>query len=1094
MKLRDTLKDFLQKPYESIDSFLENVIFPVFGEDNFVSAGNSNVLRRYPDLQAIANDNGILSLIQVGSILIDGQELNIFDIKVNSHRQLSRSRVAIQSLVRKLISTHSSAFMIFHYDTMEGRWDWRFTFCQKGASNSDSTDAKRYTFLLGPSQSCRTAADNFMKIHDKIEREGELEIDDIVRAFDVEALSKEFFDKYVYFYKEYFVKYMCDEANSMRQDFITTDFNHTGLTPEQIKDKEEKPIRDYLKKLLGRLVFLQFLQKKGWMGVPVDKEWGDGNYDFLRQLFLHAPPEQKDNFLDGVLEPLFTALDTKRTDDIYDTQVPGIGKVKIPYLNGGLFERDSADEPDTKFPAEYFGELLEFFYEYNFTIDENDPNDAEVGVDPEMLGKIFESQLEDNKDKGAFYTPKEIVQYMCKESLIAYLISEAQQGDNQSDDAIEEKVRALVDNPEAAIDKINSYDITLLQVLNDALVDVKICDPAIGSGAFPMGLLNLLFKCRLTLNEALEIDTHPAELKKDIIQNNIYGVDIEKGAIDIARLRFWLSIVVDLDAPEALPNFDYKFMQGNSLLEQYHSVDLSAIAKEKKTIHGEMQISMFEDDLDCLRREMRSKVSEYFYVTDHQKKYQLREEIFENVKQQIAAQHINVTFPDDYDISANTDFFLWHTWFADVFNRPSKQGFDIVIGNPPYIKELGNESIFAPVNNSTFGQKYHAGKMDYWYYFMHQAIENVCDDGVISFITSRYWINSTGAKKVIKHISEETSFINIVDIGKLKVFDNVLGYHMVSILIKNINSNQCRYYAIKDDVRNLSKGVFTTERVIKRENLFKKNEIVLENRIEVHTTQVLNDVCNVSQGIVEASDKISSKMYKKKPLPNHYIGEGIFVLSIEEYESLNLSAEEKGIIELFEDNGCLSRYSIDYQKTRRLIYADSFNREKIARDNHFVNIKNHLDNVSEYITSSYKPYGLHRARKYEDFTQPKLIGPSMFINPCYSYDNRNLFVGMSYNIITPKAGTNLFFILGVLNSQYCRDWLYSHAKHRGAGVDVGVDKLRTVPIPIATPAQQQPIIELVDTIIAKKQANPKVNTAEEEQQIDQQVYKLYGLT
>lgn len=1100
MKLRDTLKEYLQKPYESIESFLNNVIFPVFGEEKYETAGNDNVLRRHPELQARADESGILSLIHVGNILVDGQELDIFDITVNSHRQLSRSRVAIQSLVRGLIGTYSSAFMIFHYKTMEGRWDWRFTFCQKGASNSDSSDAKRYTFLLGPSQSCRTAADNFMKIHDKIEREGELEMDDIVRAFDVEALSKEFFDKYVYFYQNYFVKYMCDEANGMRQDFIVADFDHTGLSSEQIKDKEEKPIRDYLKKLLGRLVFLQFLQKKGWMGVPADKEWGAGDYDFLRQLFLHATPEQQDNFLDGVLEPLFTALDTKRPDDLYDTQVPGIGEVKIPYLNGGLFEPDSADKLSAKFPAKHFRDLFEFFYEYNFTIDENDPQDAEVGVDPEMLGKIFESQLEDNKDKGAFYTPKEIVHYMCKESLIAYLVNEALQEDQDDKSAVEELVRTLVDNPESAIDKIKQqYRITQLQVLNDALVDVKICDPAIGSGAFPMGLLNLLFKCRLALNEALSIDMHPAELKKEIIQGNIYGVDIEKGAIDIARLRFWLSIVVDLDTPEALPNFDYKFMQGNSLLEQYEGIDLSGLNVDKKKKKKETTQLSLEYDEKLIKENIQTQLKRYFTLQGAEKA-RCKEDINNSVKNyiQCLTEGQGLAHQEQIlsglDVSANDKFFLWHTWFSDVFNRPSKQGFDIVIGNPPYIKELGNEHIFTPINNSTFGQKYHAGKMDYWYYFMHKAIENVSKDGVISFITSRYWINSTGAKKVIKHISDEASFINIVDIGKLKVFNNVVGYHMVSILVKNTNHNQCRYYSITDDVSNLSKSLFTTKRVIKRENLFFKNEIVLEDRIVANTTQTLNDVCNVAQGIVEASDKISSKMYKKNPLPNHHIGEGIFVLSIEEYNFLNPSAEEESIIELFEGDGCLSRYSIDYQKTRRLIYADSCNREKIANDNHFVNIKAHLDNVSEYITSSYKPYGLHRARKYEDFTQPKLIGPSMFINPCYSYDNRNLFVGMSYNIITPKAGTNLFFILGVLNSQYCRDWLYSHAKHRGAGVDVGVDKLRTVPIPIATPAQQQPIIELVDTIIAKKQANPKVNTAEEEQQIDQQVYKLYGLT
>ena len=986
--------------------------------------------------------------------------------------------------MREYVDRFEGAFIVFHYEQPEGR-SWRLSYLEKRQNNAASTNAKRYTYLCGKDYPCRTIAERFYALQSQ-----DLNAINLEKAFSVEALSDEFFTEYTAQYNN-----ICKYIYENRTD--TTRFG------EAFADCEDKFIRDYVKKMMGRITFLHFLQKKGWLGVPKNAEWGQGDVNFMYHLFEYANDEQKEDFLDLVLEPIFfNCLNKPRENDLFDTNVTKIGEVRIPYLNGGLFEKDEIDKPQSTLPKEIFEKLLDFYARFNFTIDENDPLDAEVGIDPEMLGKIFENLLEDNKDKGAFYTPKEIVNYMCKESLIAYLVTEAQQAcevNKQRQENFEAAIRALVEDPEMTVSRIKRYDERQLEVLSRALMEVKICDPAIGSGAFPMGLLNLLFKCRTAVNNALGQNVPPAELKKDIIRNNIYGVDIEKGAIDIARLRFWLSIVVDLDEPEALPNFDYKFMQGNSLLEQFAGVDLSDMFATKATEGKGSGVQLISfDEVSTTQTILHERLRHYFGMRTGEDKHQLREKVNQAVADLICAK-VNeapelVSQIRDIDVSANDQFFLWHTWFAEVFNRPSKQGFDIVIGNPPYIKELGNESIFAPVNNSTFGQKYHAGKMDYWYYFMHQAIENVCDDGVISFITSRYWINSTGAKKVIKHISEETSFINIVDIGKLKVFDNVLGYHMVSILIKNINSNQCRYYAIKDDVRNLSKGVFTTERVIKRENLFKKNEIVLENRIEVHTTQVLNDVCNVSQGIVEASDKISSKMYKKKPLPNHYIGEGIFVLSIEEYESLNLSAEEKGIIELFEDNGCLSRYSIDYQKTRRLIYADSFNHEKIARDNHFVNIKNHLDNVSEYITSSYKPYGLHRARKYEDFTQPKLIGPSMFINPCYSYDNRNLFVGMSYNIITPKAGTNLFFILGVLNSQYCRDWLYSHAKHRGAGVDVGVDKLRTVPIPIATPAQQQPIIELVDTIIAKKQANPKVNTAEEEQQIDQQVYKLYGLT
>ena len=311
--------------------------------------------------------------------------------------------------------------------------------------------------------------------------------------------------------------------------------------------------------------------------------------------------------------------------------------------------------------------------QYNFTIDENDPNDAEVGVDPEMLGRIFENLLEDNKDKGAFYTPKEIVQYMCRESLIAYL-----QTDQRKED--KECIRLFV----------TTHDATLLgdlkEEIDKKLCNVKICDPAIGSGAFPMGLLRELFFCRSAIEP--NIMENAAKIKRHIIQNNIYGVDIERGAVDIARLRFWLSLIVDEKSPEALPNLDFKIMQGNSLLEQYKGADLSTMTDKKVTAEG---ITLFDSMLDVYRKNLRDKLSEYYACPEHDKKVQLRKDISDIVKQELMEQGIHIDF-EGIDLSANSQFFLWHTWFHDVFSRPSKEGFDIVIGNPPYGAKYDNQT------------------------------------------------------------------------------------------------------------------------------------------------------------------------------------------------------------------------------------------------------------------------------------------------------------------------------------------------------------------------------------------------------------------
>lgn len=440
--------------------------------------------------------------------------------------------------------------------------------------------------------------------------------------------------------------------------------------------RNDKYVRDYVKKMMGRIVFLHFLQKKGWMGVPKDKNWGEGDVEFMLHLFEYSSEKQKENFLDEVLEPLFAdGLDTDRTaeDDLFDTHValPEGSKVKVPYLNGGLFERDALDEIATKFPSEYFENLLEFLHQYNFTIDENDPDDAQVGVDPEMLGRIFENLLEDNKDKGAYYTPKEIVRYMCRQSLVAYLVTDI------DDEAKKQQVADFVRNYDAELLGGSMSDFA--QFIDERLKDVKICDPAIGSGAFPMGLLKELFLCR----GAIENFSNAADIKRHIIQKNIYGVDYERGAVDIARLRFWLTLVVDEETPHTLPNLDFKIMQGNSLFEWYEGVDLRGIV-------GEVGDTITFREKTTNPTFIKKWLDQYFETNNHEERIRLRGKISGAVEGLIESN--NPALRDklfDLDIAANNCFFLWHTWFNDVFKRAEGNGgFDIVIGNPPYGAKL----------------------------------------------------------------------------------------------------------------------------------------------------------------------------------------------------------------------------------------------------------------------------------------------------------------------------------------------------------------------------------------------------------------------
>ena len=883
---KESLKEFLSSQYQGWSSFLNNVIFPIFGKNDFENGYEAELLDSLPERRQLAEATGIRSIKQIGVIYVGVEPLQIFDVTVSDRVMMERNRVNIQRLIRAVMDQFSCAFMLFHYED-DTRWDWRFTYCRKNGNKEESTDSKRYTFLLGPGQSCRTATDNFIALYDK---RASLAIKDIEDAFNVEALSKEFFGKYKAQY-EAFVNYMVDPDNGMRKNFIDTDFDHTDMTADKIRDREEKPIRDYVKKLLGRIVFLHFLQKKGWLGVPEGEEWGKGDRDFMLHLFENASNKQKDNFLDDVLEGLFAkGLDLNRSKkgDIYDARVEGFHNCRIPYLNGGLFEQDNLDKKSSHFPAAYFDSLLTMLSQYNFTIDENDPNDAEVGVDPEMLGRIFENLLEDNKDKGAFYTPKEIVQYMCRESLIAYL---------QTDQS--EK------NKECIRQFVTTHDVEQLgdlkEDINQKLIDVKICDPAIGSGAFPMGLLRELFFCRSAIEP--NIVDNAASIKRHIIQNNIYGVDIERGAVDIARLRFWLSLIVEEKTPEALPNLDFKIMQGNSLLEQYKGVDLSTMT-EKKVVAGQ-EIPLFDDRLDVYRKNLRDKLAEYYACPEHDKKAQLRNEIADIVKQELKEQGIRIDF-EDMDLSANSQFFLWHTWFHDVFSRPSKEGFDIVIGNPPYVKEYVNRHAFDGFRETS---SYYMGKMDLWYGFACHGIDLLCQSGHLCFIAQNNWTTSSGAKKMRSKIVSDARILQMLDFNTYMVFENADIQTMIMLFEKSSTPDNYGFdYCIlmegankEDMLALLNKQIRRTIYRIQKFNrtkfsnkpfTFFENDAVFD-KISKNKVYLQDD--EVAQGIVFPQDFLNKKGAKK--LENRFpIGSGIFGLSYDEKNKLNLTDNEKSII------------------------------------------------------------------------------------------------------------------------------------------------------------------------------------------------------
>ena len=610
-----TLQEKLNQPYDT-ENWKEIVQY-VFPNVQLFTA---------PQKFYVPNEK-VESFSQLGNVrLNDGKNLALFELTLKHNVNILRNRVELNNLVSQYIDQEQTHGVLSVFE--QGQDDYRFTFSAKATEFNEEdgdfavrrTDTKRFTYVLGKNESCRTPAERLFSLAEKKE---EADIKAIQDAFSVEKLSKEFFNGYKEHYL-HFVQHITgkrpQKVNNKWEDKVV---HAPSPMLQYIFNGNEKNVRDFVKLMLGRLVFIHFVQKKRWLGVPAEQEgWQNGDPNFLFNGFKEF--EHKDLFYSHFLEPLFNEALNKdnRPGDVF-----AVTGTKVPYLNGGLFEIGEVDVSAVDFPAALFEELLEFFNRFNFTIDESDLSEREVGIDPEMLGHIFENLLEDNKDKGAFYTPKEIVHYMCQESLKEYLKTKLEEEslwpkDEEEANSLEQALEAFIKRKEAGL--VIDFD----KALATALRDVKICDPAIGSGAFPMGLLNEIYHCMFTLYHASPDvvgdvwgmnSWEPATVKKNIIQNSSNGVDIEKGAVAIARLRFWLSLLIEEETPNPLPNLDYKIVVGNSLVSKLGNEIIDIDWSLNASSHG-----LFGNEFELRKIELLKKISreqrEFFNPESNKKK------------------------------------------------------------------------------------------------------------------------------------------------------------------------------------------------------------------------------------------------------------------------------------------------------------------------------------------------------------------------------------------------------------------------------------------------------------------------------------------
>ena len=586
----------------------------------------------------------------------------------------------------------------------------------------------------------RTAIQQIANIYQKKQQTRSIHMA-LESAFDVEAVTKRFFTEY---------KRVFDAALDKGSGF--------GFSQEEKDDK-----RLFVQTLFNRLMFVYFLSRKGWLTFNGDKDYLNALWNDYRS------QEEESSFYNSRLDLLFFAgLNNPQSQDLnYNNEIVRSLIGVVPFLNGGLFEKSDLDKRDGIIvPDDAIKPILtELFDKFNFTVMESTPFDIEVAVDPEMLGKVFEELVTGRHESGSYYTPRPVVAFMCREALKGYLSG---QNTGLTDDAI----AAFVDDHHTS-----EIDIAAARRLAAALDEVTVADPACGSGAYLLGMMQELIELQTALySEELKEGAHSLyELKLQIIERNLYGVDIDRFATNIAMLRLWLSLAIEYegDRPEPLPNLDFKIVCGDSLLGP---------DPDPKSFGDLFRagVHMVADDLAILKKE--------FMGSTGAEKERLKEEV-EELQDQLKSARAEASPPQDV-----VD---WSVEFAEVFDK--RGGFDIVVANPPYVRQ---ESI-GP-DKAALTKQYASAvtaRSDLYCYFYARALQMLRTGGMHVFVCSNSWLDVGYGAKLQEHLLKNSHVRAIYESAVERQFSTALINTIISIIEKTIGdgSQITRFVSLRED-------------------------------------------------------------------------------------------------------------------------------------------------------------------------------------------------------------------------------------------------------------------------------------------------------
>ncbi len=887
---------------------------------------------------------------------------------------------------------------------------------------NESAGRKQYRrIVVSPENGYRTATERLAMISlDDLARDKKKDPDHLSpleiqlkldEAFDVAAVTKDFFREY----REV--------------------FEYVEARVQGIDDPEDR--RLFVQRLFNRLMFIAFIEKKGWLKLG-------SRIDYLSALWDHYKLDgSSESFYKIRLRRLFFAGFNSSTRR--DNPDPLIGEV--PYLNGGLFEKDKEYDcnPRVEVPDECFGVMLKgLFRRFNFTTTESTPLDVEVAVDPEMLGRVFEELVTGRHETGSYYTPKPIVSFMCREALKGHL--EARLPDNEL-----EAIRRFVEDHDS--EGLIDPEATL-----NVLREVRVCDPACGSGAYLLGMVRELLDLRESLFRARNVDARSDyERKLEIIQNNIYGVDIDDFAVNIARLRLWLSLMVDFEGehPPPLPNLDFKIEVGDSLIAPDPLGGAS---------------------IDFIRQ---GQIDEYFDLkTDYLNAYgedktRLRGQI-DGLRESIA---------DWSHANGGVSGFDWPVEFAEVF---AEGGFDVILANPPYVRqELIKDR--KPILKSVFPEVY-TGTSDLYVYFYARALQLLRPGGMIVFISSNKWFRANYGSNLRKHIADTCHVFSITDFGDLPVFESATAYPMIFAAQKG-HTYESGGPTVLTQVESLNSPYPDVASLIREQGSHLPTDAIRGSDWSLTNAATSTRLKKMRASGIPLGEYVKGQIYRGVLTGFNKA----FVINGAKREAL-ISQDPKSaeIIKPFAVGQDVRKWHIDL-KDRWLI----FTRRGIDIKN-YPAIKEHLSQWKPELTpkktgtekvgrkpGSYKWYEIQdNTAYYEVFEQPKIVYQEISTYQSFAFDTSNTFV--NNKVFTISAHD--LYLLGVLNSSSA--WWYLDficSKLAGGAFAMQLPYVSTLPIPNAPIAEREAIATLVQRCL---DANG-MGCEEWEQEIDERVSLLY---